>query len=350
MNIIRYFLLGFGAIALFVGAFVIFNTLSITVAQRTREFATLRTLGASRKQVMRSVVIEGLVIGLLASVVGLFAGVGIAKAMNALIGGDLPEAGLVFAPRTIVISLLLGTVITLLASIMPALRATRVPPIAAVREGSTLPPSRFAAHSLKSAVVVIAGSVAAISVGVFASGLGTMGVVLLLGLGILSLFLGVALAAPHLVKPLTRLVGLPARRSGGIAGDLASANSVRNPSRTASTAAALMIGLTLVTVVAVLGAGLRSSVESAVTDQVDAAYIVDGDRRHAVRGRGGRRARERARREHRLARPRRQGARGRRGAGRHRRRPGDDRAASTRSTGPTAPPRRSTSSAPTARS
>ena len=276
VNIIRYFLLGFGAIALFVGAFVIFNTLSITVAQRTREFATLRTLGASRKQVMRSVVIEGLVIGLLASVVGLFAGVGIAKAMNALIGGDLPEAGLVFAPRTIVISLLLGTVITLLASIMPALRATRVPPIAAVREGSTLPPSRFAAHSLKSAIVVIAGSVAAISVGVFANGLGTMGVVLLLGVGILSLFLGVALAAPHLVKPLTRLVGLPARRGGGIAGDLASANSVRNPSRTASTAAALMIGLTLVTVVAVLGAGLRTSVESAVTDQVNAAYIVDG--------------------------------------------------------------------------
>jgi putative ABC transport system permease protein len=276
LNVIRYFLLGFGGIALFVGAFVIFNTLSITVAQRTREFATLRTLGASRKQVMRSVVIEGLVIGLLASVVGLFAGVGIAKAMNALIGADLPDAGMVFAVRTIIISLALGTGITLLASIMPALRATRVPPIAAVREGSTLPPSRFAAHSLKTAIAVMAASVAAISVGVFASGLGAMGIVLLLGIGILALFLGVALAAPHMVKPLTRLVGFPARRSGGIAGDLASANSVRNPSRTASTAAALMIGLTLVTVVAVLGAGLRSSVESAVTDQVKAAYIVDG--------------------------------------------------------------------------
>jgi putative ABC transport system permease protein len=276
VNIVRYFLLGFGGIALFVGAFVIFNTLSITVAQRTREFATLRTLGASRKQVMRSVVIEGLVIGLLASVVGLVAGIGIAKAMNALVGGDLPEAGMVFALRTIVVSLALGTVITLLASVMPALRATRVPPIAAVREGSTLPPSRFAAHSLKTAIVVVAASVAAISVGVFANGLETMTVVLLLGIGILALFLGVALAAPHLVKPLARLVGLPARRGGGIAGDLASANSMRNPGRTASTAAALMIGLTLVTVVAVLGAGLRSSIESAVTDQVSAAYIVDG--------------------------------------------------------------------------
>jgi putative ABC transport system permease protein len=275
VNAIRYFLLGFGAIALFVGAFVIFNTLSITVAQRTREFATLRTLGASRKQVMRTVVIEGLVIGLLASVVGLFAGFGLAKLLTAL-GGDMPEAGMVFAVRTVLVSLVLGTVITLLASIVPARRATRVPPIAAVREGSTLPPSRFAAHSLKTAVAVIAASVAAISVGVFAGGVSTLGVVALLGIGILALFLGVALAAPHMIKPLTRLVGLPARRGGGVAGDLASANSVRNPSRTASTAAALMIGLTLVTVVAVLGAGMRSTVESAVTDQVTAAYILNG--------------------------------------------------------------------------
>src|SRR3954447_25040050 len=170
---IRYFLLGFGGIALFVGAFVIFNTLSITVAQRTREFATLRTLGASRRQVMRSVVIEGVVIGLLASTVGLFAGFGLAALLTA-IGDDLPEAGLVFSLRTVLVSLALGTTITLLASITPALRATRVPPIAAVREGSTLPPSRFAAHSLKTALVVIVGSVAAICVVVFASGLNTM--------------------------------------------------------------------------------------------------------------------------------------------------------------------------------
>src|SRR3954463_8169039 len=215
---IRYFLLGFGAIALFVGAFVIFNTLSITVAQRTREFATLRTLGASRKQVMRSVVVEGLVIGLLASAIGLFAGFGLAKLLSAL-GGDLPEVGLVIGVRTILVSLALGTVITLLASIMPALRATRVPPIAAVREGSTLPPSRFAAHSLNTAVGVIAASVAAISVGIFARGLGALAVALLLGLGVLGLFGGVALAAPHMVKPLTRLVGFPARRSGGVAGE-----------------------------------------------------------------------------------------------------------------------------------
>jgi putative ABC transport system permease protein len=269
-------MLGFGGISLFVGAFVIFNTLSITVAQRTREFATLRTLGASRRQVMRSVVIEGAAIGLVASVVGLFAGFGLAILLTS-VGSEVPEAGMVFRLRTVLISLALGIVITVLASIVPALRATRVPPIAAVREGSTLPPSRFAAHSRKTAVAVIAASVAAIAVGMFADGVGTLATVLLLGIGIVALFLGVALAAPHLVKPLAALVGLPARRGGGVAGDLASANSTRNPGRTASTAAALMIGLTLVTVVAVLGAGMRSTVESAVTDQVRAAYILSGN-------------------------------------------------------------------------
>jgi putative ABC transport system permease protein len=275
VDAIRYFLLGFGAIALFVGAFVIFNTLSITVAQRTREFATLRTLGASRKQVMRSVVLEGLVIGLLASVIGLFAGLGLAKLLSS-IGGELPEAGMVFSLRTVLVSLALGTVITLLASVMPALRATRVPPIAAVREGSTLPPTRFAAHSRTTALVVIAASLAAICAGIFVDGLSAMAIALLLGLGILALFVGIAMAAPHMVEPLTRVVGFPARRGGGVAGDLANANSTRNPGRTASTAAALMIGLTLVTVVAVLGAGMRATVENAVTDQVDAAYILNG--------------------------------------------------------------------------
>src|SRR4051794_22677403 len=139
VDAIRYFLLGFGGIALFVGAFVIFNTLSITVAQRTREFATLRTLGASRRQVMRSVVIEGVVIGLLASVIGLFAGFGLAKLLSA-VGGELPEAGMVFALRTVLVSLALGTVITVLASVVPARRATRVPPIAAGCAGAPPPP------------------------------------------------------------------------------------------------------------------------------------------------------------------------------------------------------------------
>ncbi|HEX3279015.1 MAG TPA: ABC transporter permease, partial [Thermoleophilaceae bacterium] len=279
LKTIRLVLLGFGGIALLVGAFVIFNTLSITVAQRTREFATLRTLGASRKQVKRSVVLEGLVIGLLASAAGLVAGIGIAKGMIALLsalGVDLPEASTVIATRTVTVSMIVGTSVTVLASVLPARRATRVPPIAAVREGSTLPPSRFAAHSAKSGLAVLLASLAAVATGMFAGVAGAL-MALLLVLGVLGLFMGIALLAPSLVKPLARVVGWPARRAGGVAGDLAGANAVRNPGRTASTAAALMIGLTLVTVVAALGAGITAGTKAAISDQIHADYVVDGN-------------------------------------------------------------------------
>ena len=278
MGMIRKVLLGFAGIALLVGAFVIFNTLSITVAQRTREFATLRTLGASRKQVLRSVVLEGLVIGLVASLIGLVLGLGIAKGMVALfsaLGVDLPDASTVIATHTIVVSLLLGTIITLLASILPARRATRVPPIAAVREGATLPATRMAAHSHNAGLGVVLASIAAISAGIFAGGVSAALVALLLGGGVLGLFVGIALTAPRLVKPLARVVGWPAKRAGGVAGELAGANAVRNPGRTASTAAALMIGLTLVTVVAVLGSGMSATTRSAVSDQVRADHVID---------------------------------------------------------------------------
>ena len=279
LRTIKLFLLAFGFIALLVGAFVIFNTLSITVAQRTREYATLRTLGASRKQVMRSVRLEGLVIGFVASVIGLVFGIAIAKGLIGLFGAmgvELPKATTVIAGRTIIVSLLLGTGITLLASIIPARRATRVPPIAAVREGATLPQSRLAGHSANAGIGVLAASLAAISFGIFSSGVSGAAIGLLVGGGVLGLFAGIALLAPRLVKPLARVVGLPARRAGGVAGEIASANAVRNPGRTASTAAALMIGLTLVTVVAVLGSGLQASTKKAVSDQVTADYVVDG--------------------------------------------------------------------------
>jgi putative ABC transport system permease protein len=280
MGMIQKVLLGFAGIALLVGAFVIFNTLSITVAQRTREFATLRTLGASRKQVMRSVVLEGIVIGVLASVIGLVLGYGLSKGMIELfsaLGVDLPDASTVVQSRTVIVSLLLGTGITLLASILPAKRATRVPPIAAVREGAILPTTRMGEHSHNAGRVVTVASLAAISLGIFAGGVSGAAVALLLGGGVLGLFVGIALLAPRLVKPLARVVGWPARSAGGVAGELAGANAVRNPGRTASTAAALMIGLTLVTVVAVLGAGFSATTREAVSDQVRADHVIDGD-------------------------------------------------------------------------
>ena len=274
LGIIQYFLLAFGAIALFVGSFVIANTLSITVAQRVRELATLRTIGASRRQVLWSVVLEGAVIGLLASVIGLFLGLAIAVGLNALLataGIDLPSGGLVFSTRTILASLLVGTGIAVIASLRPALRAMRVPPIAAVREGAVLPTSRFARLGLPVAIGVVAFAVALIAVGVFASGLGTVPRLLAVALGTLLLLLGIALVAPRFVRPLAGLLGWPGARLGGVSGELARDNAMRNPGRTATTAAALMVGLALVSFVSILGQGLRTS----FSDSVEELFVAD---------------------------------------------------------------------------
>ena len=276
LKFITYFLLGFGGIALFVGAFVILNTLSITVAQRSREFATLRTLGASRRQVMRSVVLEGLVVGIVASILGLVLGLGIAKGMSAFfaaVGVDLPKSGTVLASRTIIVSLLTGTIVTLVASIVPALRATRVPPISAVREGSTATPVGGAGRRPYAAIITVGLALASLAIGLYGGVSGGL-VALTFVVGVFALFVGIAMLAPRLVKPIAALVGLPAARLGGSAGRLARENSVRNPGRTASTAAALMIGLALVTFVAVIGSGLRTSTSDSVKKQVNADYVV----------------------------------------------------------------------------
>jgi putative ABC transport system permease protein len=276
-SIIRYFLLSFAGIALFVGAFVIFNTLSITVAQQTREFATLRTVGASRRQVLGSVILEALVIGLLASVIGLFAGLGLAVGLNELfiaLNLDLPQTETVFATRTIVVSLLVGTVITLIAGLSPALRATRVPPIAAVREGAKLPRSALSRFVPYIAVATVVLAVLALSYAMLAPDVATGDRFILLGIGVLALFVGVALLSSRLVVPLTRLVGWPARRMGGASGKLAEGNAIRDPGRTASTAAALMIGIALVTFVGVLAQGLRVSNSDAIEEQIQADLVV----------------------------------------------------------------------------
>ena len=273
----RMILLAFGAIALFVGSFVIANTMSITVAQRMRELATLRTLGASRRQVLRSVVLEAVVVGLLASIAGLFLGIGLALGLKSLleaIGLGLPDGGIVLATRTVVVSLIVGTGIALLASLRPALRATRVEPIAAVREGATLPQSRLSRYGIVASLGVVAFAVLLLGYGVFAHGLATGVRMLALGIGSVLLFIGVALIAPRLVRPLVAVLGAPGARIAGAAGMLARDNARRNPSRTASTAAALMIGLALITFVAILGQGLRSSFVDAVDKQFIADYGV----------------------------------------------------------------------------
>jgi putative ABC transport system permease protein len=277
LSFIKYFLLGFGGIALFVGSFVIANTLAITVAQRMRELATLRTLGASRRQVLGSVVLESVVIGLVGSIIGLFLGLAIAMGLTALLaatGVDLASGGLVFSIRTIVVSLGVGTLIALLASLRPAMRATRVEPISAVREGSVMPASRFAPYAVATSAIVGTLAIGLFSYGVYADGLEIKVRIISLVAGVLLMFVGVAMIASRVVRPLAYVLGAPGARFGGTPGKLARQNAVRNPTRTASTAAAVMIGLALITFVAVIGQGFKSSFSSAVDDVFVADYAV----------------------------------------------------------------------------
>jgi ABC-type antimicrobial peptide transport system permease subunit len=209
LSIFRIFLLVFAGVALFVGSFVIANSLAITIAQRTREFATIRTLGASRRQVLGSIVLESLVVGTIASLVGLVFGLGLAKFLFWLfekVGFTLPNQGLLLETRTIVLSLLVGILVTLVASLRPAVRATRVPPIAAVREGATLPESRFARFRTPGSLALVVAGLAAILRALFGSDQSTKGIFIWLGIGAVLIFLGVALFAARISRPLASLV------------------------------------------------------------------------------------------------------------------------------------------------
>jgi putative ABC transport system permease protein len=277
LSSLSYILLAFGAIALFVGAFVIFNTFSITVAQRSRELALLRTIGASRGQVLRSVILEALLIGAVSSVLGLFAGLGIARGLNAmfiLFGIDMPNSGTVVAPRTVVVALVVGILVTLVSGAVPAVRATRVPPLAALREGMQLPRGRFArlAPFLAMALAGVGGLLLAF--GIFAPVVSTSGRLLFIGLGAVALFLGVAMLSPQFVRPLATIIGWPIERFTGISGRLARENTVRNPSRTAVTAAALMIGLALVGFVTIFAAELKQTADHAFDREVAGMYTI----------------------------------------------------------------------------
>jgi putative ABC transport system permease protein len=266
----------FAFVALFVGAFLIFNTFSITVAQRITEFGMLRTIGASRPQILGSVVVEALAIGLLGALVGIAGGYLIALLLNALfeaIGIDLPTTDLVMKSRTVVVSLVVGIGITLLSSLIPALRATRIPPIAALR-ADVLPVTRRrrVVRALLTAVLGL-GGLAMLLAGLFggADGDAAAG---LMGAGAVLVILGVSLFSPALVRPLAALSGWPLERLRRLTGRLARENAQRNPSRTAITAAALMIGLALVTFVTVFAAGAKSSISSAVDDSFQGDLVI----------------------------------------------------------------------------
>jgi putative ABC transport system permease protein len=272
-------LLAFGGAALLVGAFIIFNTFSITVAQRRREFALLRSLGATRAQVLASVAAEAFVLGVVASVAGLLSGLGFSKLLGALFdaaGMGIPRGAMELAPRTIVLGLAVGIGVTAAAAVLPAVRATRVPPVAAMRE--EIAPAAAGASRWRQAAIALVGllGVALLLRGLVGTGAASARLAAM-GAGSVLVFVVVAMTARHAVRPLAAVVGWPLERVGHATGELARENSTRNPARTAITAAALMVGIALVVFVAVLAAGLKSSFTGAIDARASADLIVTSD-------------------------------------------------------------------------
>jgi len=264
-------LLIFALIALFVGAFTIYNTFSIIVGQRTRELALLRVVGASRRQVFRSVLSEAAIVGFVSSAIGVGLGVLAALGLEGLLsafGTTLPTGPLAFEPRTAIVGLLVGTLVTVVSAIGPARNAVRIPPVAALADRpADLGRGRLARRRL----IVGAGLVV---VGAALLGIGLSTSVALTGLGAVCIFIGVAVLAPVAVRPVAGVIGRPLAGWLGTAGSLGRQNSMRNPGRTAQTAAALMVGLALVCAMAVFGASVSKSTTASVDQAISADILI----------------------------------------------------------------------------
>jgi putative ABC transport system permease protein len=275
-RLIRWALLGFAGVAVLVGAFIIFNTFSITVAQRTREFAMLRTIGASRRQIMGSVIGEAFLIGLLAALIGLVAGIGVAWGLNRLfevIGFGLPATGLRLPPTAIAACVGVGVGITVLSAIAPALRATRISPVTALREGSVPPVGRLARLTPLFAILIGALGAAGLVFGL-TSDVGTAQRLGTLAAGAVAVFIAVAMLSRYLVLPVVRVLAPPISKVAGGVGRIAAENAGRNPARTSVTASALMIGIGLVVFVTIFVGGLRESFTGAIDNSLKSELLV----------------------------------------------------------------------------
>lgn len=266
----RTFLLVFAAIALLVTAFIINNTYSITVAQRSKEMAMLRALGAGRRQVVSSVVIEAIVTGALAGVIGIGAGIGVAALLRLLIeqlGVELPSGPLVIQQGSMVAAFVVGLAVVVLSAFLPARGAGRIPPIQALRSVSVENVAVTRRRWATGVVVAIAGA-ALLFVGLSNRQIGAA------GLGALAAFVAVLVLGPTYVRPLGRVLGLPFAASG-ISGEIATQNAIRNPRRTARTASALMIGVALISFMAVFGASLTASFGSSLEKNFHGTHVID---------------------------------------------------------------------------
>jgi putative ABC transport system permease protein len=271
LSVLSTALLAFALISLFVGAFTIFNTFSITVGQRTRELALLRVVGASRRQVFRSVLGEAALMGLAASLVGLGLGVLAAAGLKALLGAfgvTLPSAPLVFEPRTAVVGIAVGVGVTVISAIGPARRAVRIPPVAAMVAQTEEQGDPMRGRVRAGAAIALGGTAALVA------GLATTEIALV-GLGAAVVFIAIAMLAPTVARPLSSALGRPLALLG-TSGRLGRENAMRSPRRTAQTASALMVGLALVSAIAVLGASLSASAKSEVDSAINAGYLISG--------------------------------------------------------------------------
>jgi len=272
LGFLRTAFLVFAFVSLFVGAFIIFNTFAIIVAQRTRELALFRALGASPRQVMTSVIVEALVVGLVASALGVVVGIGLASVLKGVLnatGFDIPASGAVILPRTIIVSIVVGTLVTLVAAIVPARRAARVAPIEALREAQDRP-GRSLRFRLITGTIVLALGVLPLLYGLFGN---PDNALQLVGLGVAFTFIGVAMLTPMIARPVAAALGSPIRRTG-VPGKLGRENAMRNPRRTAATASSLMIGLGLVVFVAVFGASAKASTSAILDRTLKADFIL----------------------------------------------------------------------------
>ena len=259
-------LLAFAAVAIFVGAFIISNTFRIIVAQRTRELALLRAVGATGRQITWMIVIEALLVGFVASIIGIAVGVllavGLAAGMNAL-GLNMPEGPLTVLPRTVIVGMAVGLIVTLVSALLPARKAARVPPVAAMREEAARPGRRSLRLRAIIGTVTLGVGLAALLVGLFVS---IDNAIWFVAVGALVFFIGVSILAPLAAKPVAQVLGWPLPKLFGVSGQLAQDNTKRQPRRTASTASALMIGVALVVFVAVFGASIKASIEDTIFD------------------------------------------------------------------------------------
>ena len=270
MGFFSTFLLVFAAIALVVACFTIYNTFQIVVTQRTREMALLRSVGATRAQVLWTQLVEAVLVGVVASTAGLAAGVGVARLLERMLvalGIDLPGGGQVFAARTAIVALVVGTVVTTVAAVFPSLRASRTPPLAAVRELAVDTSGHSARRLISGAVVSLIGVVA------YAIGL-TGGGIEWVGVGSLATFIGVFMLGPLIARPMSAVLGAPIAAGAGVSGSIARQNAMRNPKRTSRTGGALMVGVALVAAITVIAASVRDWTRDAVSELFTGDYVV----------------------------------------------------------------------------